>query len=376
MSSLFKSKQQVSTQTSDPYATMPDWMKAAFERDDAFRQGILDKGAGIAGELEDDPRTILGLSGGEENARELLWDDYDEAEARSKALLAGLPGGYEDKYTDDVVNTTLAGMQRQADRDRLAREGKAAAVGGTSNTRAAVADAVAGQLTGMNMAEMEAKLRSDATRWGAETGLAETELADQIGSGMFNRGTTTSGALGSIAEQERALEQAQLDENRNAPRDALSWLSSLFSGTQYDKGPTGSTQTSSQPGNSPFQNILGAAASLGGAWLQSDEETKQDIVDLDPDKALSDLMGLRPAEYQYREGYGHREDRHLGLIAQSAEGISGATRMGENGKLELTAYPVLATVVSAVQQLARERGYGGNGEAGGAGLRETDRHAA
>lgn len=353
MSSLFKPKMQTSTQVSDPYATMPDWMKAAFERDDEFRQGILDKGAGIAGTLEDDPRQILGLSGGEENARELLWDDYDEAEGRSKALLAGLPGGYEDRYTDDVVDTTLAGMQRQAERERLARDGRAAAVGGTSNTRSAVADAVAGQLTGMNMAEMEAKLRSDATRWGAETGLAETELADNIGSGIFNRGVTTSGALGSIAEQERALEQAQLDENRNAPKDALSWLSSLFSGTQYDKGPTGSTSTSSQPGNSPFQNILGAAASLGGAWLQSDEDVKDDITDTEG-SALDKLRDLRVAEYDYKPGYGHTDKRTTGLIAQDLEqaGITGAVRM-RDGVREVDSYAVLATVVQAVQELDR-----------------------
>jgi hypothetical protein len=254
-----------------------------------------------------------------------------------------------------VVATTLAGMQRQADRDRLAREGQAAAVGGLSNTRAAVADAVAGQLTGMNMAEMEAKLRSEGLRWGQEQDLAETDLANQIGGQMFDRGVTTSGALGSIAEQERALEQAQLDANREGGKDALSWLSSLFSGTQYDKGPVGSTQTSTQPTASPFQNILGAGASLAGAWLQSDEDVKENIAPVEG-SALDKLRDLRVVEYDYKPGYGHTDKRTTGLIAQDLEkaGITGAVRQRE-GTREVDAYTVLATVVGAVQELASER---------------------
>jgi hypothetical protein len=336
---------------------MPQWMKDSLQKDDLFRSQLLEKGSGIAQFLEENPREILGLSGGEKNARDLLWDDYDEAEGRAKALMAGLGGGNEDRYTDDVVATTLAGMQRQADRDRLAREGQAAAVGGLSNTRAAVADAVAGQLSGMNMAEMEAKLRSEGLRWGQEQDLAETGLADQISSGIFNRGVTTAGALGGIAEQERVLEQAKLDAERDAGKDSLGWLSSLFSGTQYDKGPVGSTATSTQPKPSTFQTILGTAASLGGAWLQSDEDVKEDITPVEG-SALDRLRDLRVVEYNYKPGYGHTDGRTTGLIAQDLEkaGITGAVRARDgDGVKEVDPYAVLATVVGAVQQLAHER---------------------
>jgi len=341
---------------------MPEWLRAAFEGDSEFRTGLLDKGSNVAADLEANPREVLGLSGDEMNARDLLWDEYDRSQGVSQDALSRLDGGFEDIYTDDVVNTTLAGMQRQADRDRLLRDSQAAAVGGTSNTRAAVGNAVADNLSGMSMAEMEAKLRSDATRFGAEMGLSETELMDQINSGMFGRGTTTSGALGAIAEEQRRLEQEQLDADRNAPMEATSWLADLFSGTQYDKGPIGGTTTSQQTGTgtetqptaSPFQKLLGIGASLGGAWLQSDEDVKEDIAEREG-SALDALRDLRVAEYDYRDGYGHTNQRTTGLIAQDLEkaGITGAVQV-RGGVRHVDPYAVLATVVGAVQELERK----------------------
>lgn len=413
-------------------------------------QGLLDATAGMSGQAKDFI-TDTGLS---DQAAGFAGDTglSDEAAKAAGFDMDALRQKYTSGYTDDVVNTTLAGMTRAADRERLGREGRAAAVGGTTNTRAAVADAVAQQLTGMNMAEQEAKLRDqgfrtaiegaqgeagleldrgklydtlaqtgmdrasildtlaktgmdrgmnldklvgrelekvesqrgltadelktgeflrglssdeldrsgamlDIGKLGLDTGETMASLYDKYASGASARGLGEAGLLASYGETNRGLNQAQIDEDYNAKKNAHGWLADLFSGTQYNKGPTGGvttskgTTTAQTPTPSPFSQIAGTAAQAAGAYLAtaSDERVKDDITPVGD--ALAALREVTPSDYHYKPGFGHVEGPTRGLVAQHLTHIPGAVIRDEGQPLHVDPYPVLATVVRAVQQL-------------------------
>lgn len=226
--------------TRDYYANMPDWQREQLIGDAAFESEFRDAMSAVANRAADQPRRIAGMTDAEGRAMREATGAANTATRSMNQLRAGLGGvgvdqdlgdirgpramergqgagnfrdiqdptrrfnaidapeaaelgdidqftdQYRSQYTGDVVDTTLAGMRRQADRERLRREAQAAAIGGTSNTRTAVADAVAQQLTGMNMAQTEAELRDRAFNTAAGLGLDRGQL-DLSRADMQNR---------------------------------------------------------------------------------------------------------------------------------------------------------------------------------------------
>lgn len=369
--------------------------------------GAQDWAGDIAGEMGDNPREVLGPSDGETRARDILnrtgnrargdindamsgvggiegpgGSDFSEAERLAGLAEAGLPGDFEGGYVNDVVDTTLEGMDRQAQREALARESQGAAIGGTSNSRTAVGNAVADQLTGMNMGKMEAQLRDDAKRFGTDASFKSADMLRSLGldaqgregqgfderlaAGNFEmeRGTTMADLAKSkfgigqgqaagnagFGELERGLAQQGMDAEWGSDQQAASWLTSILGGTQTNVAQ-GNTQSVTEPAPSPFSQIMGAAAMAGGMFM-SDEASKEDIA-YTTGSDLDKLSKIAPATYSYRPGYGHREDRHTGLIAQDIEraGIEGAVLTNEDGLKVVDSYPVLATIVGAVREL-------------------------
>lgn len=504
MGSFFSSgeKSTKTKSTTDPYGNMPDWLKNAFQSDVEFRDDFLAQVSAEAEQMGTNPREVLGVSDAEwealagagaatDQASQQTQDQYDrlagigsdlpgfnEVEGPAQGLgdiyQAGdwqdvegpttpfeavegpqaanfdeLRSKYESEYTDDVVNTTLAGMERQAQREQLARDAKAAQVGGLSNTRAAVADAVAGNLTGMSMAEMEAKLRDQAFNTAAGYGLQEGQLSQDFGlsqsqfaagqseaqrawdmamsefglsqeqarmaselqkQGMSLDEAVAQASQGNIASQfaadqeaerrqygldqagldlntvaamsgltqdeylrqfglanlegglaatDRELSQGQIDSDYTANQDALTWLGGMFTASQ-NKGatPVGgvSTGKNTEPTASPFSQALGAASSAASIYAAfSDERVKEDVTE--SGSALDKLEKLAAREYVYTDpAYGDTVKRTTGLMAQDVEraGIVGGT--GEvNGVKTVNFYPLLATVVQAVNELREDR---------------------
>jgi len=447
---------------------MPNWLKDAYQDDIARREGYLTEAEGLGDRdildmneeeraayenfqssigdtqaLEDKAIDLLGQTEGADliSNFEGLKEQYgfdsptDAAEFASGYDPASFESGYtgdrltdlignkdfELDYTNNVVDSTLANMDRQAQRDALVREGQAAATGGISNTRAAVADAVSGNLHNMSRAQTEAELRDSAQRFGTESlftqagmldesdqhkaiqdleagrmtddaqrflaelnldeqqmaeasrqfglnfdqgmmdmsqGVMErgadfdrsgAELYDQFADSGLRRGMSIFDLENAWGEKQRGLDQAQAD----APRSQLDWLTGLMSGTQgtVQGAPTGNTQTETTQGNSALQNVLGIGSSLAGAFMMSDENVKHDIEDPEG-SALDKLMKLGAKEYEYDEGFGHVEGRTSGLMAQDIEkaGITGAV-VDVAGVKMVDPYPVLATVVQAVNEL-------------------------
>jgi len=143
--------------------------------------------------------------------------------------VSGYEQDYENPYLNDVVDTTLARFDEDLARRLLANERGAAALGGTTNSRRAVADAVDQQLTTREKGTAEAGLRSDAfdtsRRLALERGGFETSRANAAGS----LGLDQAGVFGDLALNEgsfqldRANQYGQIgaDRGRTAAELAL-----------------------------------------------------------------------------------------------------------------------------------------------------------
>lgn len=353
MSSLFKPKTQTTTQTQNPYAGMPDWVTKYYQEDAQTGSGVLDSAAGIAEWLAKNPSQVVGMSDDEKAALDGILGQTNKSMGLLDDARSAIGGDkYMSGYTDDVVDTTLAGMDRNYARDMAARGASEASIGGMGGTRAAVADALGGQLHGMDRASMEAKLRDDAFRFGSEMGLNEAGALESLaGSGMSTAGQagqfqSTYGAM------DRDLKQKQLEANRESGRDAMSWYTDVFNSTRQLPQTGGGVSTGTQPGKSLFSNILGAASTAAGIWSAvSDERVKEDIEV--EDGALDKLRDLDAYRYRYKDGYGHTRGETTGLMAQDLEraGIVGAVVERGDGVKTVEPYAVLATVVAAVREL-------------------------
>lgn len=459
MSGLFGSTKQTSTSKTDPYAGLPDWA-LEYYKDEAERGGdIMTRADGIMDQMSS-PDSVAGINGREQSAVNAMLAENGQAQnlvglsidsvmgnngkaenllgrsqtaqqtginkannydtkaldamksgnADAQALLDradGALGGekYMSGYTDDVVNTTLAGMDRKAMQERVARGNSEASIGGLSSTRGAVSDALSSQLLSMDRAQMEASLRNDAFEFGTNAGFqesgqlqslagsasamgqSEADTYRSVGASKFDMYNDKAGLLAdnaanfsamgaseadrilaaantginsqdtasqyqaTLGETQRGLDQQEID----APQDALDWYGNLYSGTR-GLSPTGAgSTTSTQPGPSVFSQALGAASTGAGIWSAiSDENAKEDITE--NSGALDKLEGLSDFSYNYKEGFGHTKARTSGLMAQHLErsGITGAVSHDPDGTKRVDPYPVLATVVAAVNELKRE----------------------
>lgn len=170
-------------------------------RDVSAANKLTNHGIGITGRAVGDARSgvnraMAGLEGNFANVTNPLegvrhsYDGVTDQYGDVMGEYAGLPmdgadmdgtyARFEDPYIDDVVDTTLDGMRFEAQLERQQRLSSEAAIGGSSSSRAGVADALAQRLTGMNMGEMEAGLRSDAFRMARELGMDEADLLAQM----------------------------------------------------------------------------------------------------------------------------------------------------------------------------------------------------
>ena len=209
LSGLFGSGSK--TTTVDPWSKMPQWMKDSYEGDIKFRNKLMKqaknlgkpKTAGLTGTertafkgFKGDAREVGALGDRAVNnvnqARLAIGDfdpafefgefdaGYDPADPYTGQRLTDMIGSenFEDGYIGDVVDTTLAGMDRRQASDDVRRRLEQGRTGGFANTRSAVEDAVARSLYNMDRAETEAGLRSDATRYGDEMLLEQAGMLD------------------------------------------------------------------------------------------------------------------------------------------------------------------------------------------------------
>lgn len=349
MGGLFGPSEQKTTQSSNPYEGLPRWATDYYKRDVRRGEGVVDSAGAVAEARAQDPASVVGMHPDEIAAIEaMMGENY-----RAQGLLdesADMIGGdqYMSGYTDDVVDSTLANMDREQMRQKAQRGASQVSIGGLNNTRGGVADALAQQLGGMNRAEMEAKLRDGAFRFGSEMGLQGSQRMQGVAEGGVDIQNTASQWQGTGGETARGIEQRRED----LPRDEISWYSDVFNSSRGLPPTGGGTKTGTEPGPSMASQLLGAASTAAGIWTGlSDERAKEDIEQ--ERGALEKLEGLDSYSYRYKHGLGQRAGRTTGLMAQDIEkaGITGAVVEGQDGLKRVDPYPVLATVVQAVREL-------------------------
>jgi hypothetical protein len=199
---------------------------------------------------------------------------------------------YQNPYTEDVINTQLAGMQRRAGEQAAALRTRQASAGALGGSRGAVESILADRESQALMADTEAKLRAQGYDAATSTALAQQEralqaqrdeeasrqFAEQAGLARGEYGLTAAGRIAQLAQQERDMEtqrlealrgigtqqqllsQAELDdlykryiEERDWDKNQLADYAAIAYGA-----PAGSTSTSSQS-MSPWSTLGGLA---------------------------------------------------------------------------------------------------------------------
>lgn len=357
-------REETSTTISSPYAGLPSWAAEYYRDDMALAQQGLASATEIRNFLARNPRAIEGLSEEELGALDRLVSAADGFGVSIDDAVAMIGGDqFASAYTDDVVDTTLAGIQRQSDRERMRRGASEASIGGLSSTRAAVADVLAEESTARTMAETEAQLRDQAHRFGVQAGFTGADTLAGLAEREFGVERTVSSAEGALGAMGRELRQQQSDEIRTAGQQAHSWWTDVFSAARQTPatGSTSSSTVATTPGPSPLSQAMGAAATAAGIWAKlggSDERIKENI---EPAGGALEKLRMVPSHtYTYRPEFedigfsvpGAHLGRTTGLMAQDMEkaGIEGAVQEVDGVKM-VNPYPVLATVVQAVREL-------------------------
>ena len=107
----------------------------------------------------------------------------------------------------------------------------------------------------------------------------------------------------------------------------------------------------SEANGSMVGSALSAVGTIGGALLMSDEETKENIKEIEDGLAI--IRNLKPKSYNYKDQWQNYSDRpQLGFIAQEYKTVlPAATYNSKEGPMCIDINQVIAPLVRAVQQL-------------------------
>jgi len=372
--------------------TNPDWVTNSVSglSGDIAKLGAMDPYSFVSGPNALQQQAATGAAGlGIDPAAWAKLTTGDGPQGQAASLLDGL-SNYMSPYTNDVVNTTLAGFDKNAGMTRAQQSLDLARSGAFGGSGAAITQSMTEGDLAQRRAASEAGLRDQAFNTGA--GLSNMDAGRRqeasFANAQLNQNTTAQrlqallsgdannranvGVQAGAGADMRAIEQQRLAapltllQQRAALTGSLPY--NLFTGQTQD-GTSSGTQTtkSSDPlgalgslallAAAPFTggaSLLGglgalgagAGAALGGiggalgvagtsaagglagsGFLMSDERAKTDIETLG-----HDAKGRRWVSYRYR---GHKE-RHRGVIAQEVMRTDPhAVRMGSGGFLEV-----------------------------------------
>lgn len=230
------------------------------------------------------------------------WQDYL---TQAKGLLGG---NFENDYTNDVVDTSLAGFDDQAGRMSAANSASAAKNGAFGGSRYGIREAQLGSDLGRERASLEAGLRSDAFDKGAANRLSVAGLLGQLGNSMG------AGQRDDIATQLGAGEtQRGIDSDQRTADVSLAQIM----GQLYGQGQMGLFQGSKSDQKQSTTSSPSLAANIGAglstaasvaklASMFSDRRLKRDI------RPLDIRNGRQWYSYRYLWEDGFRE----GIMAQ------------------------------------------------------------
>lgn len=171
-------------------------------------------------------------------------------------LMSGLQQ-FQNPFTDQVVDRSLQDLNRSRQMALGDVSSNATTSGAFGGSRHGVAEAETNRAFADQAARTSAQLRSQGFDRAADLAgqdinqrLRGSALLSGFGGDVFSRAGGTAGLLGQFGGQQQALEQAQLDadrqrhlEGQNLPMQQFGFLQSMLSGA-----PVGQTQTSNVPG--------------------------------------------------------------------------------------------------------------------------------
>ena len=241
----------------------------------------------------------------------------DLPSVQSASLLEGLQN-YMSPYTNDVVNTTLAGFDENAGRTRAAQAAQMAATGSFRGSRAGVREGITEGELSRERAGTEAQLRDAAFNTGA--GLSNQDAGRRQSASEANaRLAMETANARTAAEQSRlgllgGLGQTQYDQDyarAQAPLDLLKTQVGLFAGlnpqSYFGQSSSGTSNGSSTSSTSQgLGQTLGQAAQIASLFM-SDRRLKRDIKEVGTDE-----HGHKWYDFRYLWS----DTVHRGLMAQ------------------------------------------------------------
>jgi hypothetical protein len=194
---------------------------------------------------------------------------------------------YMDPYMQNVVGIQQREAQRQADIAGTQRGAQAVQSGAFGGSRQAIMDAEAARNLATQKGDIQARglqdaygrgqtqfnteqqLREQSKQYGAGLGLQGLQTAIQGAGQQFGQGMDVNKLQQAYGTQQQQQVQAGLTQQyedflaqKKAPYQQLEFQSNLLRGT-----PSGSTSTMYAPTASAGSQVLGAATSLGGAYM-------------------------------------------------------------------------------------------------------------
>ena len=211
------------------------------------------------------------------------FEPYLQGAAQAQQAAAGLTGptayqAYMSPYQQDIIDTTLADFDVQAQKGLPQLAAQAIGAGAFGGGREGVQRAEYQQASDRNRAALQAQLLQQgfgqAQQAAGQDFLRQQQLAaGQLGlaqqapalAGQQISALTTLGGLQqSQAQAELAAQQQLAQQQLMQPLQATQALGSGITG--LIAGYPGSTQTQTQPSPTPLQTALGAGATLAGVY--------------------------------------------------------------------------------------------------------------
>lgn len=243
------------------------------------------------------------------------------AQAQGGSLLDNLQA-YMDPNIGAVVNTTLAGYDQQAARDKAAMDAQAGRDGAFQGSGYAIREGVYGADSALGRAQTEAGLRSNAFNVGA--GLSAQDAAQRQQNSQFNTGQTNSqNQFNAGLEQQTGLantgwlndflsQQGQLDQqtglaNQTATNQAGQFNASAtqqagqFNAGQQDNALARQLQAAGLLGNLGQAQGADARANVGTQQAVGDQQAQAALMQqqypLQFAQIMQQLTGYNPSLY-------------------------------------------------------------------------------
>ena len=202
-------------------------------------------------------------------------------------------GAYQNPYTQQVVDTTLADLDRSRQMAIGRNQDSAIGAGAFGGSRSGVLEAETNRAFAEQAARTAAGLRQGG--FDRATSLAGQDISREIGNRGFQAGLfgnqladqySNLGLLANIGRQQQGLQQAGLDQAYNQFLDARGYgpqqIGLLSSALGLMPQQTSTTQTGRK--ETGTGDVLGTAAQLASAFMMSDQRMKKDITFIGKEK--------------------------------------------------------------------------------------------